>query len=81
MEDDISIEIDSDYSVALSMTDDDFETTDPIKIDQTLQEITEGLCQAANGYEKLRSLLPTIPVTEVAKIIQAAPALYLQPMS
>ena len=43
VEDDIPIEIDSDSSVALSMTDDDFEKTDPIKIDQALQEITKGL--------------------------------------
>ena len=56
VEDGIPIEIDSDSSAALSMTDDDFETMDPIKIDQALH-------QAANGYDKLRSLLPTIPVT------------------
>ena len=30
---------------------------------------------------KHRHLLPTIPVTEVAEIVQAAPTLYLQPMS
>ena len=81
MEDDIPIEIDSDSSAALSMTDDDFKTTDPIKIDQALQEITKGLCQAADGYETLKDLLPTIPVTEVAEIVQAAHTPYLQPMS
>ena len=81
LEDGIPIEIDSDFSAALSMIDDDFETTNPIKTDQALQEITEGLHQAANEYEKLRSLLPTIPITEVAEIIQAAPTPYLQPMS
>ena len=80
MEDNIPIEIDSDSSVALSMTDDDFEATDPIKIDQALQEITEGLCQATNGYETL-SLLPTILVTEVAEVEQAVPTPYLPPMS
>ena len=37
--------------------------------------------QAANGYETLRGLLPTIPVTEVAEIVQVAPTPYLQPMS
>ena len=38
------------------MTDDDFETTDPMKIDQALQQIVQELCQAANGYETLRDL-------------------------
>ena len=82
VEDAIPVEIDSDSSVTLSMTDDDFETTDPDKIDQALQEIIEELHQAANGYETLRSLLlPIIPVTEVAEVVQAAPTLYLKPMS
>ena len=81
VEDDIPIEIDSDSSAALSMTDDDFKTTDPIKIDQALQEITKGLHQAANGYKTLRNLLPTIPVTDLAEVVQAAPTPYLQPMS
>ena len=39
LEDDIPIEVDSDSSAALSMTDDDFETTDPTKIDRALQQI------------------------------------------
>ena len=43
IEDDIPIEIESDSSAALSMTDDNFEATDPGKIDQALQEITKGL--------------------------------------
>ena len=60
---------------------DDFETTDPMKIDQTLQQIVQGLCQAADGYETLRDLLPTVPVTDVAGIVQIAPTPYLQPMS
>ena len=50
-EDDIPIEIDSDSSAALSMVDEDFEPTDLLKIDKALQEITEGLHQAADGYE------------------------------
>ena len=29
----------------------------------------------------LRNLLPTIPVTEVAEVVQATPTSYLQPMS
>ena len=41
LEDDIPIEVDSDSSAALSMTDDDFETTDPTKIDQALQQISK----------------------------------------
>ena len=47
------------------MTDDDFETTDPMKIDQALQQIVQGLRQAADGYETLRDILPTVPVTDV----------------
>ena len=81
LEDDIPIEVDSDSSAALSMTDDDFETTDPTKIDQALQQIIQGLCQAADGYETLRDILPTVPVTDVVGIVQIAPTPYLQPMS
>ena len=81
MEDDIPIEIDNDSSAALSMTDDDFETTDPMKIDQALQQIVQGLHQVGNGYETLRDLLPTVPIAEVAEIVQVAPTPYLQPMS
>ena len=39
LEDNIPIEVDSDSSAALSMTDDDFKTADPMKIDQALQQI------------------------------------------
>ena len=81
MEADIPIEVDSDSRAALSMTDDDFETTDSMKIDQAPQQIVQGLHQAANGYETLRDLLPTVPVTDVAGIVQIAPTPYLQPMS
>ena len=81
MEDDIPIEVDSDSSAALSMTDDDFETNDPTKIDQALQQIVQGLRQAADGYENLRDILPTVPVTDVAGIVQISPTPYLQPMS
>ena len=42
LEDNIPIEVDSDSSAALSMTDDDFETTDPTNIDQALQQIASG---------------------------------------
>ena len=44
-------------------------------------KLIQGLHQAANGYEALKDLLPTIPVTDVAKIVQVAPTPYLQPMS
>ena len=81
LEDDIPIEVDSDSSAALSITDDDFKTTDPMKIDQALQQIVQGLCQAADGYETLRDILPTVRVTDVAGIVQIAPTPYLQPMS
>ena len=52
-----------------------------MKIDQALQQIVQGLCQATDGYETLRELLPTVPVTDVAGIVQIAPTPYLQPMS
>ena len=81
LEDDIPIEVDSDSSAALSMTDDDFETTDPMKIDQALQQIVQGLHQATDGYENLRDILPTVLVTDVVGIVQIAPTPYLQPMS
>ena len=80
LEDDIPIEVDSDSSAALSMTDDDFETTDPMKIDQALQQIVQGLRQATDGYEILRDILPTVLVTDVVGIVQIAPTPYLQPM-
>ena len=81
VDNDISIEVDSDSSAALSMLDNNFEDTDPLKIDEALQQIVAGLCQATDGYEALKNLLPTIPVTDLAKIVQVAPTLYLQPMS
>ena len=81
LEDDIPIEVDSDCSAALSMTDDDFETTDPMKIDQALQQIVQGLHQATDGYENLRDILPTVLVTDVVGIVQIALTPYLQPMS
>ena len=37
--------------------------------------------QAVDGYETLRNILPTVPVTDVAGIVQIAPTPYLQPMS
>ena len=81
MDDDILIKVDSDSSAALSMLDENFEDTNPSKIDEALQQIVEGLRQAADGFEALKDLLPTVPVTDVAKIVQVAPTPYLQPMS
>ena len=45
------------------------------------KQIIQGLHQAADGYEALRDILPTVLVTEVAGIVQIAPTPYLQPMS
>ena len=81
VDDDVSIEVDSDSSEALSMLDENFEDTDPLKIDDVLQQIVKGLHQAADGFEALKDLLPTVQVTDVAKIVQVAPTPYLQPMS
>ena len=81
VDDDVSLEVDSDSSDALSMLDENFEDTDPVKIDDALQRIVKGLCQVADGFEALKDLLATVPVTDVAKIVQAAPMPYLQPMS
>ena len=81
VDDDVLIEVNSDSSDALSMLDENFEDTDPLKIDDALQQIIKGLRQAADGFEALKDLLPTVPVTDVAKIVQVAPTPYLQPMS
>ena len=81
VDDDIPIEVDSDSSAALSMLDENFENTDPSKIDEAPWQMVKGPCQVANGYEALKDLLPTIPVTDMAKIVQVAPTPYLQPMS
>ena len=81
VDDDVSIEVDSNSSDALSILDKNFEDTDPLKIDAALQQIVKGLRQAADGFEVLKDLLPTVPVTDVAKIVQVAPTPYLQAMS
>ena len=79
--DDHPIEIDSDSSAALSMTDDKFEATNPHKVDDALQDIVEGLKKAANGFEELRSLVPSIPVTEIPKLLETVPLPYVQPLT
>ena len=79
--DDHPIEIDSDSSAALSMTDEEFEATNPHKIDDALQDIIEGLKKAANGFEELRGLVPSLPVTEIPKLLKTVPLLYIQPLT
>ena len=79
--DDHPIEIDSDSSAALSMTDDESEATNPQKVDDALQDIVEGLKKAANGFEELKSLIPSIPVTEIPKLLKTVPLPYLQPLT
>ena len=54
VDDDIPIEVNSNSRAALSMLDENFENTDPSKIDEPLQQIVKGLHQAANGYEALK---------------------------
>ena len=71
--DDHPIEIDSDSSAALSMTDDEFEATNPQKVDDALQDIVKGLKKAANSFGELRSLVPSIPVTEIPKLLETVP--------
>ena len=79
--DDLPIEIDSDSSVALSMTDDKFEATNPHKVNDTLQDIVEGLKKTASGFEKLRDLVPSLPVTEIPKLLETVPLSYAQPLT
>ena len=79
--DDHPIEIDSYSSAALSMTDDEFEATNPQKVDNALQDIVEGLKKAANSFEELRSLVPSIPVTEIPKLLETVPLPYIQPLT
>ena len=79
--DDHPIEIDSDSSVALLMTDDEFEATNPHKVDDALQDIVEGLKKAASGFEKLRDLVPSLPVTEIPKLLETVPLPYVQPLT
>ena len=79
-EDDEVISIESDSSAAESMLDDNFETTNPLMFNASLVKITTGLKQAAKGFEELRKMLPSIPVTDIPKLVEV-PLLYLTPMS
>ena len=80
-EDDKVISIETDSSAAESMRDEDFETTDPLMFDTSLVKITTELKQAAEGFEELRNMIPTIPVTDIPKLIEQTPLLYLTPLS
>ena len=79
--DDHPIEIDNDSSAALSMTEDEFEATNPQKVDDALQDIIKGLKKAAGSFEELRSLVPSIPVTEIPKLLETVPLPYVQPLT
>ena len=63
------------------MLDEDFETTNPMMFDAFLMKITAGLRQAAEGFEELRQMIPSIPVTDMSKIIKETPLSYLTPLS
>ena len=63
------------------MTDSEFETTNPQKVDDALQDIIEGLKKAAGGFEELRSLVPSTPVTEIPKLLETVPLPFIQPLT
>ena len=80
-EDDKVISIESNSSATESMLDDDFETTNPLTFDTSLVKITTGLKQAAEGFEELQNMLPSIPVTDNPKLVEEVPLPYLTLMS
>ena len=80
-EDEEVISNETDSSAAESMLDEDFETTDPMMFDTSLVKITTGLKQAAEGFEELRNMIPTAPVTDKPKFIEQTPLPYLTPLS
>ena len=55
-------------------------TVDIQEFDQVLGNISTSLKQAAEGYDKLRTLLPQLPVHEVPKFVETIPTVYTQPM-
>ena len=75
------ISIESDSSAAESMLDEDFKTTNPMMFDASLMKITARLKQAAEGFEELRKMLPSVPVTDIPKLIEETPLPYLTLMS
>ena len=80
-EDEEVISIESDSSAAKSMLDEDFGTTDPMMFDASLMKITARLKQAAGGFEELCKMLPSVPVTDIPKLIEETPLPYLTPLS
>ena len=58
----------------------DFEDTNPASFDASLMKITTGLQQAAEGYEELRNMIPTTPVTDIPKLLEETPLPYLTPL-
>ena len=45
--------------------------------DASLMKITAGLRQATEGFEELRQMIPSVPVTDMPKIIEETPLPYL----
>ena len=80
-DDDEVISIESDSSAVESTLDDNFETTNPLMFDASLEKITTGLKQAAEGFEELQTLLLNIPVTDIPKLVEEVPLPYLTLMS
>ena len=69
----------TDSSAAESMVE-ELTKVDDQEFDQVLENIPSGLKQAAEGYDKLRTLLPQLPVPEVPKLVETGPTIYTQPM-
>ena len=80
-EDDEILGVESDSSAAQSMLDEEFESAGPMKFDAFMMKITAGLKQAAEGFEELRQMIPSIPITDMPKIIEEMPLPYLTPLS
>ena len=80
-EDDEVISIETDSSATESMLDEDFKTTDPMMFDTSLVKITTGLKQAAEGFEELQKMIPSIPVTDIPELLKQTPLPYLTPLS
>ena len=80
-EDEEVISIESNSSTAESMLDEDFKTTDPMMFDAALMKITAGLKQATEGFEELCKMLPSVPVTDIPKLIEETPLPCLTPLS
>ena len=80
-EDEEVISIESDSSAAKSMLEEDFKTTDRMMFDASLMKITARLKQAAEGFEELHKMLPSVLVTDIPKLIEETPLPYLTPLS